>query len=38
MKKAQSIARAKLKAMEDSWETEIDTLELEILEKKLDNL
>lgn len=38
MKKAQAIAKAKLKAMEDSWVEEIDALELEMLEEKLDNL
>lgn len=38
MKKAQKIAQAKLKAMEASWEQDIDALELEMLEKKLDNL
>lgn len=38
MKKAQAIAKAKLKAMEDSWMEEIDALELEMLERKLDNL
>jgi hypothetical protein len=38
MKKAQAIAQAKLKAMEDSWIEEIETLELEILEEKLNNL
>jgi hypothetical protein len=38
MKKAQAIAKAKLKVMEDSWIEEIDALELEVLEEKLNNL
>jgi hypothetical protein len=38
MKKAQQVAQAKLQAMEDSWEQDIDALELEILEQELDNL
>jgi hypothetical protein len=38
MKKAQGIAKRKLKAMENSPEKDIDALELEVLEEKLDNL
>jgi hypothetical protein len=38
MKKAQKIAQAKLKAMEASWEQDIDAIELEILEEKLERL
>lgn len=38
MKKAQKIAQEKLEKAQESWEADIEALELELLEKKLDNL
>lgn len=38
MKKAQAIAQAKLQQAQNSWELDMDALELEVLEEKLKNL
>ena len=38
MKKAQEIAKLKLEKAKDNWELELEKMEIEILEKQLDNL
>ncbi len=38
MKNAQQIAKQKLEKAKNSWELELEEIELDILEKKLDNL